>query len=1030
MGFKYKKFVITGDFLRIAPGMRGALFSFSNGNVDWVYDLLAPVIERVTSLPVEKLLWTSDGEGFDGVSFYNRHNSDRSTESWLRLYHAEPNAEDVKVFAEQFHDALVVGFELSPFQKKALTAAQKPWMSIAIHPLRFCEDFYFFIESNFILPDTISSIQISRDELQERADFLRARSRRTQKLALKPNSLLLCGQVEVDASLIDGHKMLSIYEFLDDIRGFADEYEHVYFKPHPHASDITGQVQALLRIPNVSVIDGNLYDLIAHDEIECVSAISSSVLTEAQFFGKKIKPLSSRWKSQVDTPCIDARIASAGFWKYILGRSKTPELSAKPFGKIKDVLNVAWSNTEPQRFRDTPLALNKPMRIGLGGNATGCIDKSEWWGAEKWGAWTKSSQTNLYLKVPPNVNADLVVRLKMRPYLGKGQKRVATFATDGFTILKQQFDTNNWTDVTLRIPKQKLSAIGNLKLSITLDGTTSPASISTESADTRELGIGLSEFQVGTVDNRLPISLGQTVDLAESASFRVSMDAGWSGPEEEGCWIQAQEATLRLRLSARTSTDVMLVLKDVQAFITPLSMSQSVQVKVNNEVVGRETFDAETPSRDVRCVIPKRIIADDGHINLKLRVSTLVSPLEAGLSNDNRTLGLRVRHVKFDSLLFQAARLPRDGRVNVIGPLNITTGLSVMARNAIFACQRARPELADKVIGLNFNKSIHVDKNYSLVNDPDRIGKINLFVGDPTRIIQIIREAGSGLLRNSYNICYGAWELEELPDYLASEAHIQEYWGLSTFIGDAAAKKMNVPVRSMPLPVNPFYPKALTPRKNLGMQDGKFTFLFVFCVDSTMSRKNPEGVLAAFQAAFPNQNDDVSLVIKCKVRQADARNRKTYADFKATAQKDPRVVIIEKNLSDQDMASVYLNSDAYVSLHRAEGYGLTIAEAMAYGKPAIATNYSGNLDFMPEQATCLVDYDMVQMDADSYHRQEQLWAEPDLMQAAGYMRRLFDDRLFRELKARRGREHIVRHFSLEAVGERMWQRLDEIEKGL
>jgi glycosyltransferase involved in cell wall biosynthesis len=172
----------------------------------------------------------------------------------------------------------------------------------------------------------------------------------------------------------------------------------------------------------------------------------------------------------------------------------------------------------------------------------------------------------------------------------------------------------------------------------------------------------------------------------------------------------------------------------------------------------------------------------------------------------------------------------------------------------------------------------------------------------------------------------------------------------------------------------------------------------------------------------------VALVIKSTIRQASTANRKAFDAFKARACKDPRIILVEDTLSRDDNASLYMCSDAYISLHRAEGFGLTMAEAMGYGKPTIGTGYSGNLDFMNTDNACLVRYDKVEMDAKDYHNQQSEWADPDTDDAAQYMRRVYSDIPFREKIARAGQRMIHEKFSRIAVGRKLLKRLQEIHE--
>jgi len=120
--------------------------------------------------------------------------------------------------------------------------------------------------------------------------------------------------------------------------------------------------------------------------------------------------------------------------------------------------------------------------------------------------------------------------------------------------------------------------------------------------------------------------------------------------------------------------------------------------------------------------------------------------------------------------------------------------------------------------------------------------------------------------------------------------------------------------------------------------------------------------------------------------------------------------------------------DAYVSLHRSEGLGLGLAECMMQGKPAIATRWSGNLDFMTSDNSALVDYALVPVGEGEYPMSNpgDLWAEPDVEHAARLMRRMVDDRAWREGLAVRGRHDVRETLSPARTAERIRARLVEV----
>jgi glycosyltransferase involved in cell wall biosynthesis len=205
-----------------------------------------------------------------------------------------------------------------------------------------------------------------------------------------------------------------------------------------------------------------------------------------------------------------------------------------------------------------------------------------------------------------------------------------------------------------------------------------------------------------------------------------------------------------------------------------------------------------------------------------------------------------------------------------------------------------------------------------------------------------------------------------------------------------------------------------------------FLFLYVFDFGSHLERKNPMAAIEAFSKAFELSDDRVRLVIK--VSYADKR-KSDFNKLLEIASKDPRIIIINKILSREEMYGLINSCDSYISLHRSEGFGLGMAEAMYLGKPVIGTAYSGNMDFMNVENSYLVDYTLSSVPEGAYpFWQNQVWADPDIESAAQGMAKIFDDIEFRLSIAEKGQKTIKEKHSFDYVGSLMSARLDEIYK--
>lgn len=233
----------------------------------------------------------------------------------------------------------------------------------------------------------------------------------------------------------------------------------------------------------------------------------------------------------------------------------------------------------------------------------------------------------------------------------------------------------------------------------------------------------------------------------------------------------------------------------------------------------------------------------------------------------------------------------------------------------------------------------------------------------------------------AYRIGYWAWELPDPPlEWLGSLRNIAEIWTPSTFSQASLAQLGDRPVE-----VVPHYVSVHPARQR--RQNSPFTVLAMADSRSSWSRKNPEGALRAFRTAF-GTSTAARLVLKLGGRAEELCSLE--ASFGPLLDCD-NVEIVRGNLTQAALMAVYRGADVLLSLHRAEGYGLPMSEAMAHGLPVVATGWSGNLDFMDASNSCLVPYKLVPVDDISSIYAGSTWAEPDLNAAAQMLRRLADE---------------------------------------
>lgn len=283
----------------------------------------------------------------------------------------------------------------------------------------------------------------------------------------------------------------------------------------------------------------------------------------------------------------------------------------------------------------------------------------------------------------------------------------------------------------------------------------------------------------------------------------------------------------------------------------------------------------------------------------------------------------------------------------------------------------------------------------------------------------------AGLFRQSqvYRIAYWYWELQTIPEeWVPIGSMVDEIWAPTEFVANAMRSRMPVPVHKMPPGVGIDSVESV-PRAMFGIPEDHCVFLFMFDINSQMERKNPRGVIRAFRRAF-GREDKATLVIKTSGG-GDSPN------LEALRKEAPQanIVFIDKLFSRAATNGMIEMSDCFISLHRSEGFGLGLAEAMLLGRPVIATGYSGNLDFMNEGNSLLVNYRLTEITEDNaIYRKGNFWAEPSIDQAAFYLRWVFENRLAAAELGARSRSDTLRTLSLEAAGRRMLQRIAEISQ--
>lgn len=302
---------------------------------------------------------------------------------------------------------------------------------------------------------------------------------------------------------------------------------------------------------------------------------------------------------------------------------------------------------------------------------------------------------------------------------------------------------------------------------------------------------------------------------------------------------------------------------------------------------------------------------------------------------------------------------------------------------------------------------------------------INIVCVNADQIARFARDAGPAFFEGRHTAGYWFWELGRFPPAMHDAFdYVDEVWAATDFMASAFRSVGRRPVHTVPLPIPiPVCSPAVT-RSSLRLPPG-FMFLFAFDFFSIPERKNPVGLIDAFQQAFQPGEGPILVI---KTINGDARIGDLERVRAATAAR-PDIIVIDEYYSAEEKNSILGLCDCYVSLHRSEGLGLTIAEAMGLQKPVIATAYSGNLDFMTAKNSYLVDYVMAEVPQGCEPYPEGTpWAEPNISHAAELMRRVYEARDEAARKAATARQDILTKHNADAAGLILKRRLDDIRR--
>ena len=360
--------------------------------------------------------------------------------------------------------------------------------------------------------------------------------------------------------------------------------------------------------------------------------------------------------------------------------------------------------------------------------------------------------------------------------------------------------------------------------------------------------------------------------------------------------------------------------------------------------------------------------------------------------------------------------------VNVAGYVTGGFGVAEAARCSVKALRAAGvPHVVSSVRAEGY---ADLDTSVGGVSD-DAPYRVNLVHVNADQVEQFVRDRGWDHLRGRRNVGYWYWELARFPErWRESFRYFDEIWVATSFVQDAIAQGSPLPVVKLTPPVMLDLGEARADRVAHGLPDDAFVFLFTFDFLSVFERKNPLGLVEAFRRAFGTSSEAL-LVLK-------SLNADKAPDAVAAlrgAANGLNVRFIDTDLDRPAMFGLIAASDAFASLHRSEGFGMGLAQAMFLGKPVIGTAYSGNLEFMTPQNSFLVGCDVVELACDyGPYERGNVWAEPDLDHAAELLRQVRRDPALASLRGARGAADLRRWLDPAVVGRRMDARLRRISE--
>lgn len=379
-----------------------------------------------------------------------------------------------------------------------------------------------------------------------------------------------------------------------------------------------------------------------------------------------------------------------------------------------------------------------------------------------------------------------------------------------------------------------------------------------------------------------------------------------------------------------------------------------------------------------------------------------------------------IKHLREVQLMPYAKEKFPEG-INLIGNIKGSSGLGQSARLVAAELEASKYEV-DLVQHSISNKLNISDTTYDeKLVEKGKYG-INIFHINMHEFATAYMQLGKDLWDGHYNIGFWLWELEEFPDEWVDCIHLlDEIWTPAEFVSESIRKKTDKPVITIPYhvtaPVDVTYDRGY-----FKLPKDQFLFLMLFDSGSMIERKNPTAVIEAYKKAF-DKSENVGLVIKM-----NGYNETDVKYIHSMLEGYEHVYLITESFTKVEVNSLIRCVDVVTSLHRAEGFGLVLAEAMLNETPCIATNWSANTEFMNDDVACMVDYTIVTLEKEiGPYVPGNHWAEANVEHAATYMRKLYDDPNYYNEKKEKAKAYIDEKLAMANITKLIEERIDAVQ---